>query len=219
MLFGHRGRPPRVKVCGITNWTDAARAVEAGADALGFNFYPRSPRYIPPEEAARIVERLPERVTTVGVFVNEQTELIDSIMRAAGLDVVQLHGSEPARQVAMLAQHWPVIKAFRLRPDSPVQRVRLYSAATAFLVDAFVPGCWGGTGNTANWRLARRVARYGPLILAGGLRAENVEAAVRRVRPFAVDVCSGVESRPGQKDVEKLKAFFAVIRQLRRACV
>lgn len=217
MLFGNRRRPPRVKVCGITNWSDAARAVEAGADALGFNFYPRSPRYIPPEEAARIVERLPRRVTTVGVFVNEQNELIDSIMRAAGLGVVQLHGTEPARQVAVLARHWPVIKAFRLRPDFPVRRVREYSTAAAFLVDAFVPGCWGGTGRTASWRLARQVGRYGPLILAGGLRAENVEAAVRRVRPFAVDVCSGVESRPGKKDPEKLRAFFAAIRRLRRA--
>lgn len=217
MLLGRRRQTPWVKVCGITSWDDAALAVEAGAAALGFNFYAYSPRYIPPERAARITERLPRNVLTVGVFVNELTETINSIMQAANLAAVQLHGKEPALQVEALARFWPVIKAFRLRPDFSFARLRPYRAAAAFLVDAYRPGAWGGTGQPANWRLARQFHRYGRVILAGGLGPDNVVEALRRVRPMAIDVCSGVEAEPGRKDPEKLKAFFQQLRRYQRS--
>ena len=215
MLFG-RGREPRVKICGITSAADARLAVDAGADALGFNFYRPSPRFIEPATAARIIARLPRRVVKVGVFVDEPAEKIREIAGAVGLDVAQLHGHERPFRVRQVAAFRPLIKAFRVRPGFPPARLALYPAAAAFLLDGFRPGLQGGTGMLFDWSLARRAARYGTIVLAGGLRPENVVEAISRVRPYAIDVCSGVESLPGKKDPKKLRELMRQVEQMRR---
>jgi len=215
MLFG-RDREPRVKICGITSAADARLAVASGADALGFNFYRPSPRFIEPAAAARIIARLPKRVVKAGVFVDETAEKIREIAAAVGLDVVQLHGHERPFRVRQVAAFRPVIKAFRVRPGFPPARLALYPAAAAFLLDGFRPGLPGGTGMMFDWSLARRAARYGTIVLAGGLRPENVVEAISRVRPYAIDVCSGVESRPGKKDPKKVRELMRQVEQMRR---
>ena len=215
MLFG-RGREPRVKICGITSWTDAKLSVDAGADALGFNFYRPSPRYIEPEAAARIIARLPNHVVKVGIFVDESAETVREIADAVGLDLVQLHGHERPFRVCQVSAFRPVIKAFRVRPGFPPARLSLYQAAAAFLLDGYRPGLQGGTGMRFDWSLAKRAARYGTIILAGGLRPENVVEAISRVRPYAIDVCSGVESRPGKKDPAKLRDLMRQVEQMKR---
>jgi phosphoribosylanthranilate isomerase len=201
----------RVKICGITNLEDALAAVEAGADALGFNFYPKSPRSIEPERARAIIERLPPFVTPVGVFVNEyDLEAIARVVTCARLAVVQLHGDEPPAFCRQVAERWRVIKAVRVASEIDPRGLADYSVH-ALLLDAARPGAYGGTGERFNWELARRVARVVPtLILAGGLSPENVAEAIRLVRPYAVDVCTGVEARPGKKDPERMRAFIAV---------
>lgn len=215
MLFG-RGRAPRVKVCGITNWPDARLAADAGADALGFNFFPPSPRYIAPREAAKIVRRLPATVTKVGVFVNETPEAMRAIAAAVGLDAVQLHGEETPERVREMARFAPVIKAFRMRPGFALARLGRYAAARAFLLDGFRAGLRGGTGSSFDWNMARRAARYGRIIVAGGLRPENVAVAIARVRPYAIDVASGVEARPGKKDPARLRELMREVERMRR---
>lgn len=216
MLFG-RGPAPRVKICGITNWADAQLAVAAGADALGFNFYPRSPRYIEPRAAARIARRLRKKVTKVGVFVDETPGAVRRTADAVGLDAVQLHGAERPSRVREIAAYLPAIKVFRVRPGFAPSRLNRYPTATAFLLDGYVPGRRGGTGRHFDWDLARRAARYGRVVLAGGLRPENVAEAISRARPYAVDVCSGIESRPGKKDPAKLREFMRQVKRARRS--
>jgi phosphoribosylanthranilate isomerase len=198
----------RIKVCGITNWTDARRAFEGGCDALGFNFYPPSPRYIEPAKARRIAARLPEGVAAVGVFVNESLEVVLRIARLVGLDYAQLHGEESPELLRDVTERLPAIKAFRVVPRFRLASLGKYEAAAAFLLDGFHPRLRGGTGRTVDWSLARRAARYGPIVLAGGLRPENVAEAIRRARPAAVDVSSGVEAAPGRKDKVKLQDFL-----------
>lgn len=206
----------RVKICGITNGRDARLALEAGADALGFNFYPPSPRYLEPDAAARIIRRLPRGVTTVGVFVDTATEQILHIVRTSGVIMVQLHGKENPAQVAALAQHWPVIKAFRVRRGFRTARLHNFPAATAFLLDGFSRKLPGGTGTRFDWRIAARARRYGTIILSGGLTPENVAAAIAQVHPAAVDVCSGVEASPGKKDPARLRALLREIETVRK---
>jgi phosphoribosylanthranilate isomerase len=215
MLFG-RGREPRVKICGITSAGDARLAVKAGADALGFNFYRPSPRYIEPRAAARIIARLPKRVAKVGIFVDEPAETIRRIADTVGLDVVQLHGNERPFRVRQVAAFLPVIKAFRVRPGFPPARLTRYPEAAAFLLDGYRPGLQGGTGMRFDWNLARRAARYGTIVLAGGLRPENVVEAISSVRPYAIDVCSGVESQPGKKDPKKLRELMRQVKRMKR---
>jgi phosphoribosylanthranilate isomerase len=199
----------RVKICGITNLDDARAAVEAGADALGFNFYPRSPRYIEPEEARAIIERLPPFVVPVGVFVNADLDGIAHVVAHARLAVVQLHGDEPPAFCEQVATRWRVIKAVRVGPDFRPQDL-VGSPAHAILLDVACPGIYGGTGKSFDWAIAQRAAHYAPtLILAGGLSPENVAEAIRCVRPYAVDVCTGVEVSPGKKDPERMRAFVA----------
>jgi phosphoribosylanthranilate isomerase len=214
-LFG-RGREPRVKICGITNWADARLAVDAGADALGFNFYRPSPRYIEPAEAARMIGSLPRKVAKVGVFVGERAETIREIVAAAGIGFVQLHGGERPALVRRIAAFRPAIKVFRVRPGFAASRLASYPEAAAFLLDVFRPGLHGGTGERFDWRLARRAARYGRIILAGGLRPENVAEAVASVRPYAIDVCSGVETRPGKKDRAKVRELMRQVERSKR---
>jgi phosphoribosylanthranilate isomerase len=203
----------RVKICGITNWTDARRAAAAGADFLGFNFYPRSPRYIRPASARRIVSRLPRGIRSVGVFVNESEEKMLRIARAVGLDYLQLHGDESPSAVARLAPSLPVIKAVRVPKSFRSAELAPFRRAGALLLDAFDRRSRGGTGKTIDWKIARRAARKNRIFLAGGLTPENVAAAIRAVRPYAVDVCSGVEARPGKKDDVRVKALMNAVRQ------
>jgi phosphoribosylanthranilate isomerase len=196
----------RVKVCGITHRDDALLAVEAGAHALGFVFAP-SPRQVTPEAAAEIIAALPPFVQTVGVVVDQDVE---SILRACPLDAVQFHGEEPPESLEH-ASGVRRIKAFRVAASDDLEPMAAYAGvADAFLMDARVPGVAGGTGQTFPWHLAREARRFGrPIILAGGLTPENVEAAIAAGHPDAVDVSSQVEREPGRKDPERVRRFVA----------
>ncbi len=201
----------RVKICGITTSRDASLALRAGADALGFNFHPPSPRFCSPSLARRIILRLPRRILCVGVFVDRPIADVLKIARFANLQILQLHGSETPATIARLARHFPVIKAFPAAPGFRLSRLAEFPSASAFLLDGFHPARPGGTGRTFDWRLARRARRFGPILLAGGLSPSNVARAIRVASPFAVDVSSGVESRPGRKDPLLLHAFFRAV--------
>ncbi|HEY5672846.1 MAG TPA: phosphoribosylanthranilate isomerase [Malonomonas sp.] len=201
----------RIKICGITNLEDAMQAVEAGADALGFVFYDKSPRFVTPQEVQQIVAELPPFVTTVGLFVNEPAARIRRAMAAAQLDVVQLHGDEQPQDC--LLEPLPVIKALRVRDAASLQGAEGFKVS-ALLLDAWSDEHYGGTGLSFDWQLAQRLAGKRPLILAGGLTPENVAAAITQVKPYAVDVSSGVEARPGKKNQQKVAEF---IRQVRSA--
>ena len=203
----------RVKVCGITNLEDALASVGEGADALGFNFYRRSPRYIEPARAREITGRLPGSVLCVGVFVNEETPAaVERIATESGVGAVQLHGDESEEFCASLAG-LRVIKALRAGEGFAPERATEYYAAESILLDSFSAKARGGTGETFDWSIARRTRELVPrLYLAGGLTSENVAAAVAAVRPFAVDVCSGVESAAGRKDHARLRSFVAALR-------
>lgn len=201
----------RVKVCGITNLEDALAAVEAGADALGFNFYKRSPRYLTPEAARLVVREVPWRVLCVGVFVNESREAVEAMMEESGVAAAQLHGDESPEFCEEL-RGVRVIKALRAREGFEVDGATRYQTE-AILLDAYDPHAWGGTGKTCDWRLARRVREAVPrLYLAGGLTPENVGEAIREVGPYGVDVCGGVERVPGLKDHELVRRFVVAVR-------
>jgi phosphoribosylanthranilate isomerase len=194
----------KLKVCGITSLEDARAAIECGADYLGFNFYPKSPRYIAPAKAHEIIGKLRRAVVTVGIFVNEsRPEDVIKILGTSGAQIAQLHGDEDPRYCQLVGAS-RVIKALRLGEDFEVRRVLEYPSA-AILLDTFDPKLYGGTGKTGNWEIAREAAKLTKLFLAGGLSPENIAEAVRKVEPFAVDVNSGVESAPGRKDQEKLQ--------------
>jgi phosphoribosylanthranilate isomerase len=201
-----------IKICGITNLDDALVAVDAGADALGFNFYPRSPRYIAPTDARSIVEQLPDEIMSVGVFVNESVpEQIARIADQVGLKAVQLHGDESPQYCRALRDRF-VIKALRVGDGFEPQSVREYETE-AILLDAFSNDARGGTGRVIDWSVARRVSALAPqLFLAGGLSVENVALAIAAVKPYAVDACSSLERVPGRKDAERVRAFIAAAR-------
>jgi phosphoribosylanthranilate isomerase len=203
----------RVKICGITNAADALAAVDAGADLLGFNFYAKSPRRIAEDEAAKIRPRLPREVDAVGIFVNAPTADVAAMCKSLKLDAAQLHGDETAETVAELAGSVPVVKAFRVDLDFDLKTLKDYSRAFAFLFDAVVSGQYGGTGHSTDWDAARKAAVKHRIILAGGLKVENVAAAVRIVRPYGIDVASGVESKPGKKDHGRLREFIQEVRR------
>lgn len=194
----------KVKICGITNLEDALAAVEAGADALGFVFFEKSPRAITPEQAAAIIRRLPPFVQVVGLFVNEQVAVINKIADQCGLDIVQLHGEETPEFCTGVKRR--IIKAFRVRDQSSLDQIGEYDVA-ACLLDTWCPTAHGGTGKTFNWEIAAAAAASRCIILAGGLTPENVAEAVKAVRPYGVDVSSGVESAPGCKDRRKMFEF------------
>jgi phosphoribosylanthranilate isomerase len=205
----------RVKICGITTWDDARLSIDLGASALGFNFYPSSPRAISPADAWKIIRRLPPFVEAVGVFVNWPPLVVNALARALRLHTAQLHGGESPEEVAAVARSHRVIKAVRVgRGFRPVSLSR-YRRADAILLDGFARGLHGGTGRTLDWNLARAARRYGRIILAGGLTSENIAEAIRVAEPYAVDVCSGVESRPGRKDPARLRALIDVVNSLR----
>jgi len=199
------GMMVKVKICGITNVGDALMAVAAGADALGFNFYRPSPRYVEPNRALSMRMALPPFVATVGVFVDASVPKVREIMAQSGLDYAQLHGHETPAKVSRLSD-LRVIKAIRVREEHDLVNLEKYRA-DAFLLDAFVPGEPGGTGVTFDWELARRASSRAKIVLAGGLTPENVTEAVEDVRPYAVDVASGVEEEPGKKSRELVNLF------------
>jgi len=203
----------KVKICGITSYEDAAAAVELGADALGFNFYPASPRYVEPAIARAIIRRLPPLVTTVGLFVNETPEEVCRAARAAGVGVLQLHGDETPDYCGRLSG-WPLIKAVRVGAALDAAGLEDYEVQ-AFLLDARDGALYGGTGKVWDWSLAAALSVRVPVILAGGLRPDNVAEAIRTARPYGVDVSSGVESSPGRKDRALVRAF---IEEVRNAC-
>jgi phosphoribosylanthranilate isomerase len=203
----------RVKICGLTREEDAKRAEELGAWALGFIFYPKSKRYIEPAQAAQIIATV--KTPTVGVFVNQTGDVID-IARQAGLKGVQLHGDEAPEDCARIKTNFTgfIIKAFRLETDDDIAGIADYRGKIDYaLLDAGTGGQYGGTGHTFDWNLAVKAADAGiPLILAGGLTAENIAAANAKVKPYAADLSSGVESAPGVKDPAKLEALFSAVK-------
>ena len=201
----------KVKICGITNLADAHTAVEAGADLLGFVFYGQSPRRVSVKTASGIVRQVPPFVARVGVFVNAREEVISQALGECGLNVLQFHGDEAPLDCVKFGVM--SLKAFRVRDEESLKALPAYQT-DAWLLDAYTPGARGGTGATFNWDLAVEAQKFGrPIFIAGGLTPENVGEAVRRVRFFAVDVSSGVESAPGKKDAAKVRAFIAAARQ------
>ncbi len=197
----------RVKICGITSADDARAAVGAGVDALGFMFYEPSPRCVTPEQAAAIIAKLPTHVAKVGVFVDADEAAVRTTAAMAGLDTLQFHGSEPPEFCARFELR--TIKAFRVKDSGSLGQLPDYET-DAWLLDSYVQGVPGGTGERFNWDLAVEAKRLGrPILLAGGLTPENVGEAVGQVTPYGLDVSSGVEAAPGRKDAAKVAAFIA----------
>lgn len=205
---------PRVKICGITRVRDAAAAVAAGAHALGFVFYEPSPRYISPQDAGIIIKTLPVFVTTVGVFVNASREQVEETVAVSGIQAIQLHGDENPEDC--LGYYRPVIKAFRVKTSQDLLSISEFRTSGT-LIDAAVPGQWGGTGQVVDWHSVSKFLDEDSdglrkrLILAGGLTPENVGVAIRIVKPFAVDVASGVEDEPGIKNHTKIKELMHAV--------
>ena len=189
----------RVKICGITNKEDALKSVQLGAWALGFIFYKKSPRYVSPFKAKRIIEELPPFVTPVGVFVNQNEGAIKDIVDFCGIKTIQLHGDETPQTCQCLGKKYKVIKAFRVRDGFNISGVSEYPTA-AYLMDTYQEDIYGGSGKTFNWDIIKDKKFERPIILSGGLNPENVGKAVATVHPFAVDVSSDVEKEPGRKD-------------------
>ncbi|HLZ90678.1 MAG TPA: phosphoribosylanthranilate isomerase [Candidatus Acidoferrum sp.] len=203
----------RIKICGITNLADAQAAADAGAHSLGFNFYEKSLRRVVTADAAQIRSKLPKEVEAVGVFVNAKPADINSLRSFVRFDAAQLHGDESPDIVSRVAGSLPVIKAFRVDANFSLSTFDRFPDAFAFLLDAARAGHYGGTGQTTDWDFARCAAASRRIILSGGLRVENVAEAIRLVRPYAVDVASGIETKPGKKDHAKMKEFISEVRR------
>ena len=199
----------KVKICGITNLDDALFAAESGADALGFVFWKKSPRFVEASVAKAIVKALPPFVSCVGVFVDEEASRVNGIARQAGLSCVQLHGSETPEFCGSIEAK--VIKAFRIKQGNDIASLSDYDVS-AFLLDSYSEGAPGGTGKVFDWDCAVEAKKYGKVILAGGLTPGNIAEALRKVGPYGVDVSSGVESSPGKKDRVKVKEFIRLVR-------
>ena len=203
---------PKIKICGITNPIDALQAVDAGADALGFVFYKQSPRNVSPNVVKSIVVDLPPFVLPIGVFVNEESGKVRTIMHECGLAFAQIHGDESADYCETLGH--PVIRGIRLRDRHTFLAMAEYrgrARVRGFVLDAFSDAAYGGTGTMADWTLAAEAARAFSCLLAGGLTPRNVQEALRNVQPYGVDVSSGVEAAPGKKDPAKVKAFIQAV--------
>jgi phosphoribosylanthranilate isomerase len=196
----------KIKICGLTNLDDASAAIDFGADALGFVFFKKSPRNISPAKAAAIIAKLPAFTTTVGVFVNEPAEEILKIVNHTGISVIQLHGEEPPEACLLTRK---VIKGIRIKSLESLEPLKRYQGlVSAFLLDTYAPQALGGTGQVFNWDIALEAKNFGRVILAGGLTPENISEAIGMVRPYAVDVSSGVELEKGIKDHKKMKLFI-----------
>jgi phosphoribosylanthranilate isomerase len=200
----------KIKICGITNLEDALLAAELGAHALGFIFYPKSPRKVAPETAREIIAQLPPFVASVGVFVDEDAAVVEDLAAKVRLDWVQLHGQESPEYCRSLGRK--VIKVFRIKDENSLRLLADYQgAAQAMLLDTYKKGQVGGTGEVFDWHLAREAKPYGRIILAGGLTPANVAQAIEVAQPAAVDAASGTEAAPGKKDPAKLRAFFKAV--------
>ena len=204
-----------IKICGITNLDDALAAVDAGADALGFNFYKPSPRYVTPETAVEIIAQLPNSTLTVGVFVNEDSpQSVKDLAQRASVTAIQLHGDESPDYCRNLADY-KIIKALAAGPDFDAQQTQAYEVE-AILLDTKDPALRGGTGRVFDWAIAREVRQLVPkLLLAGGLSLQNIEHAVISVDPYGVDACSALEETPGKKDHERMRTFVKIIRSVK----
>lgn len=203
----------KIKICGITNFDDALAATEAGADALGFNFYKKSPRYIDPGKTAEIIAQLPPFVMPVAVFVNEREEKVRDIMFTTGIKVLQFHGDERPEFCERFGTR--TIKAFQVKDKESLKHMVHYHVS-ALLLDSYRRGVRGGTGEIFDWHLAVVAKTFGRVILAGGLTPENVAEAVKLVQPYGVDVAGGVEKEKGIKDHAKMKKFITEVRKAGR---
>ena len=203
----------KVKICGMTNLKDVKVAVDGGVDAVGFIFYKKSPRSVTMQAVREIILELPPFVDSVGVFVNETAEQINKIADHCKLDRVQLHGDESPAFCKKIRRR--VIKAIRVKDIQSLKKLSDYSVSS-FLLDTFSEDQYGGTGKVFDWNLAYPAKKYGPIILAGGLTPINVRQAIQRIKPYGVDVCSGVESQPGIKDHKKMKAFLKNVKAERK---
>lgn len=203
----------KIKICGITNIDDAMAAVDYGADALGFNFFKKSPRYVDPHKAAEIIARLPPFIVPVAVFVNEREERIREILQSACIHGVQFHGDETPEFCQRFGNS--VIKAFQIKDKESIKHMAHYRVS-AYLLDSYREGARGGTGATFDWHLAVVAKTFGRIILAGGLNPDNVAEAVKLVQPYGVDVAGGVEREKGIKDHTKLKKFIVEVRRASR---
>ncbi|WP_460595184.1 phosphoribosylanthranilate isomerase [Geomonas sp. Red276] len=195
----------KVKICGITSVEDALMAAQAGADALGFIFFEKSPRFLDTEKAASIISSLPPFIQVVGLFVNAPLEFVNETADRCRLDIVQLHGDESPEYCRQVRRR--VMKAFRVRGMESLATMPDYRVA-GFVLDAYSPNAYGGTGDRFDWECAVAAKSHGPIVLAGGLEPENVASAVAQVAPYGVDVSSGVELSPGVKDPEKVRSFI-----------
>lgn len=202
----------KVKICGITNLEDALNSVGAGCDALGFVFYKKSPRYISPENAREIIRRVPSPILKMGVFVNAREETVKRIAKFCGLDVLQFHGSE-SPEFCSKFKNYKIIKAFRVKNKEGLGSLLNYKPF-AYLFDTFTKGKIGGTGRKFDWELVRHLdGLHKPVFLSGGLNADNVEKAIKYVHPEWVDVSTGVETKPGKKNLEKVKKFVETVKK------
>ncbi|MDF9826823.1 phosphoribosylanthranilate isomerase [Ereboglobus sp. PH5-10] len=199
---------PKIKICGLTRGEDIDCALSLGADYIGFVLHEKSPRFVAIEKLKSLLARVRNRAATVGVFVNPSAKFLHSAMEC-GLDIAQLHGDETDEFVRQ--SRFPVWKTFRLETENDVTRA-LHSPAACCLADASCGPVYGGSGQVANWRLVARLSQQRPVVLAGGINAANIRRAVAEVRPFAIDISSGVESAPGIKDGEKLRQLFSIIK-------
>ncbi len=202
----------KVKICGLTNYLDAAAAVDMGADLLGFNFYPESPRFITPEQAAQIINKLPAFIHVAGVFVNASLDRIKEVISECNLDWVQLHGDEsPEFCESLLSINVRTIKAIRVKNQADIKKAESFFT-DAVLLDAFDPKKYGGTGLTFDWNIIGHISKR--IFLAGGINPDNVASAVE-LGVYGIDVCSGIEARPGKKDHRKMRKLFENIQHLR----
>jgi len=202
----------KVKICGITNYEDAAAAVDMGADLLGFNFYPKSPRFVPPEKASEIISKLPAFIDIVGVFVNASFEQIRETIDLCQLNWVQLHGDEdPQFCNSFLSLDVKTMKALRVKDQNDIQQAENYFT-DAILLDAFHPEKYGGTGLTFDWNIVGHIGKR--VFLAGGINPDNASEAIK-LGVYGIDVCSGIEAEPGKKDHKKMRKLFENIRHLR----
>jgi len=202
----------KVKICGITNYEDAAAAMDMGADLLGFNFYPKSPRYVTPQEALKIISKLPGFIDIAGVFVNAPLEQIREVISQCQLDWVQLHGDESPQFCQSLASiNIKTMKALRVKNQEDIEKANSFFT-DAILLDAFHPEEYGGTGITFDWNIVGHIGKR--IFLAGGINPDNIEEAIK-LGVYGVDVCSGIEAEPGKKDHKKMKKLFENIRHLR----
>ncbi|OGP13491.1 MAG: hypothetical protein A3I75_03365 [Deltaproteobacteria bacterium RIFCSPLOWO2_02_FULL_50_16] len=199
----------KVKICGMTNLDDVLAAIEFGADAIGFNFFKKSPRYIAPEKVKELLDNVPASVWKVGVFVNEDDKLVRGISQELSLDFLQFHGDEtPYYCQQFAAPYW---KVFRLRDEKSLLLMQHYHCEY-FLIDTYDPVSYGGTGRVGRWDLARKAKSIGKIILAGGLHPDNIEEAIKQVHPDGVDVTTGIESEPGKKDHHKMEQFIVRVK-------